>query len=220
MAKRGDNLEEFSAELVQEIRDRGKGYETQFAYALAKAVDKATDDSVRVKQRENKVDIEIDNGDEAKGTPPGDVIDLKKFFQQSTKRKETEDGGWYLVIPMRRYTGKSDRSFGMSSRLYKDLLSQRREGGYAQLESSYLYDNRRPGSMISELNYETKSKTITRTPQKYRGHQYVSFRTVSDKSHPASWVINRSKADPENKTKEVQRIIDEVTAYNKRLLSK
>lgn len=219
MAKyNSDNIGKYALDKIEQLTEGGKNLETQMAYSLAEALDTKTDESISAESKGNKTTIYIDKG-ESEGTPPGDVIDLKKFFAKSDKRTETEDGGWYLVVPMRRYTRKSERSFGMSRRLYEDLRIQGR-GGRSELDSSFLYDNRRQESMIRDLNYTPKAKSITRIPREAGGHQYVTFRTVSDKSHPASWILNRHKADQYDRTKEVQRIIRDVAQYNIKQLKK
>lgn len=190
-----------------------KDIRRQMASDTARAIGEATRDveGVGVKQQDNKVAVTVE---EESSSGPTDVIDLKQYFKQSPNRKETIGGGWHMVVPIRRYTGRSEevreKASGMTSRLYKDLLTTPASEGYTNILSDYLYDNRRSTGPIPELNYEPKSKNITRMPKKGRGHSYVSFRTVSDKSHPASWVLNRDKTEPNQRTPEVIRIIEEV----------
>lgn len=205
------SIDEFGEAMKNRINRAAEQLELNLAFDVAEGVKEATEGKVPVRQRRSRVEVTVEDS-----SPENDIIDLKQHFRQSPNRKESLDGGWHMVIPMRRYTGQSRResSSGMSSRLYRDLLSQRPEGGYAELVSDYLYDNRAPGSMISELNYRPRGKGITRMPRGAGGHQYVSFRTVSDKSHPASWIVNRSGADPNNMSQEVRRVINEVRNYN------
>lgn len=202
--------DEFGNILNSRIQEAAEQLELNLTFDVAEDIKKATKGKASVKQKGNRIEVEVESSNSF-----DDVIDLKKHFRQSPNRKESLDGGWHMIIPMRRYTGhkRSKSSSGMTSRLYRDLLSQKTEGGYAELVSDYLYDNRAPGSMIKELNYQPKGKGITRMPRNAGGHQYVTFRTVSDKSHPASWILNRNKADPNNMSDEVKEIIDKVVDY-------
>lgn len=200
----------------------GAALEKRMAYDTAKALAKASketkeeEDRFSVEQRRNKVVI---SRAKAESRPSEDIIDLKQSFKKSSKVKYAQDGGWYMVIPMRRYTSRKpaeeQKSTDMSHRLYKDLLASVPKRGYANLASDYLYDNRRGESQIQELNYRPKSKKITRLPHERfeNQHTYVSFRTVSNKSHPASWIINREKIKEGNRSKEIDRIIREVKRY-------
>lgn len=209
------NIEEFINNKLRAIDNVKRSVENKMAKDMAEALGGATsdDETVSVTQEGNVVRVFIEEQQE-------DIIDLKTAFRKSPKKRESKDGGWHLVVPIRRYTGRNKKmresSQGMTSRMYKDLLSNESKSGYKNIMTDYLYDNRRSGSPIPELNYQPKGKTITRLPNPAmtgRGHIYISFRTVSDKSHPASWIINRNKIRPNNKTQEVRRIIDEVRRY-------
>lgn len=209
------DVNQYTKELEERIKRAGSRLEERMASDVAQALNKTTkgDDSISVRNSGKKVIVEFEEE-----STVDDIVDLKRFFKASPNAKETKDGGWYMVIPIRRYTGRQretrEKSTGMTNRLYQDLLSKQPPKGYQELASDYLYDNRRGGSPIKELNYTPKSKGITRIPQQYRGHQYVSFRTVSDRSHPASWIVNRDKIRPNQKTAEVRRIVDEVKRFN------
>lgn len=151
------------------------------------------------------------------------VIDMKPFFRKSPKAKRTEKGGWYLIVPIRRYTGRNadvrEKASGMSNRLYKDLNKRPGGiGGQTTVISDYLYDNRKGNfSPVPELNYKPKSHNITKMENKRgRGSTYVSFRVVGSKSAPNSWLINRQHADGENLTEEVQKIVDAMKTWKGR----
>lgn len=207
--------EEYAKNLHKRVDEVKKELGPVIANDVASSIARETSDieGVEVTQKDENIKVGIKGSEQV-----DDVVDLKKLFAQSPKRKDTEGGGWHMVIPIRRYTGRQkevrEKSTGMSNRLYTGLLNQPIKRGYADLVSDFLYDNRREGSAIPELNYKPKSKNITRFSRRGGGHTYVSFRTVSDKSHPASWVINRSNTDPDNKTAEVRRIIKEVEKYH------
>lgn len=205
------NINKYTNDKIDGLHKAKEAIEKQLVNSTASAISKATENDEEVtvtkKGKSVNVDVEEDN--------PNDTVDLKEFYKQSPSRKTPkEGGGWYVVVPIRRYTSAKRKTAGMSSGMYKDLLNARPDKGFAEMTSDFLYDARGPGSSIKELNYKPKSKNITRFPRKGGGHTYVSFRTVSNKSHPASWILNRSKADEGNKTTEVRRVIREVIKYN------
>lgn len=215
---RYENVDDYFRDKINALDRAKREIETNIAHNSARAIQEATktDNDVRVTQRRNQLRVEVEEEEDRPG-----VIDLKKHFKQSPNRKTTKDGGWYMIIPIRRYTSRNsprrEQSTGMSSRLYKDLLDTQPKEGYANIMSDYLYDNRRGGSPISQLNYTPKSNRITRMRNPAavgRGHIYISFRTVSDKSHPSSWILNRNKVRPNDRSQEIRRIIDEVKSYN------
>lgn len=203
---------------MKAIQEAGEEIAEQMAFNFGESLTESTKEieDVDVSTKGKKVTVEYE---EKEKDSSDDIVDLKQYFKQSPKRKDTANGGWHMVIPIRRYTGRQEETresaSGMSSRLYKDLLNQPAKQGYANIMSSYLHDGRGPGSAVPELNYKPKSNSITRMANRAgRGHSYVSFRTVSDKSNPASWIVNRGSADPNNKSAEVERIIKEVKNFN------
>lgn len=141
-----------------------------------------------------------------------DVIDLKKSFRQSSKARLKRNGGWYLIVPIRRYTSrkKKDSARGMSKKMYEEL----RQAPNGNVVSDYLYSNRRPQSQVQELNYTTRSQNITKMDNKKgRGSTYVSFRVVSDKSPANSWLLNRDQVDPDDLSEEARRIVNQVRGF-------
>ncbi|AOZ61989.1 hypothetical protein QCM8_71 [Bacillus phage QCM8] len=124
-----------------------------------------------------------------------EVIDLKPYFAHSSKRKKTKDGGWYLTVPIRR------KARNMSRRMYEQLRAVDIAPNTRQtVISDYLYDRRRDAD-ASMLNYEPKSKNITKMQAGRNRHDYVAFRTVSNKSPQSSWIINRGKVNKEDTSK-------------------
>lgn len=143
------------------------------------------------------------------------LIDMKPYFRNSRKAKRSSTGGWYMVVPIRRYTNRklSGKTKGMSKRLYNAL---NRAENNSTVVSDYLYTNRKM-SAIPELNYEPRSKTINKMKNpRGRGSIYVAFRTVSDRSPANSWIINRDKEDPDNMSDEARRIVREVQRARRR----
>ncbi|QEG04150.1 hypothetical protein [Bacillus phage BC-T25] len=124
-----------------------------------------------------------------------EVIDLKPYFAHSSKRKKTKDGGWYVTVPIRR------KARNMSRRMYEQLRAIDIAPNTRQtVISDYLYDRRRD-SDASMLNYEPKSKNITKMQAGRNRHDYVAFRTVSNKSPQSSWIINRGKVNKDDTSK-------------------
>ncbi|AFQ96536.1 hypothetical protein [Bacillus phage vB_BceM_Bc431v3] len=124
-----------------------------------------------------------------------EVIDLKPYFAKSSKRKTKKDGGWYLTVPIRR------KARGMSRRMYEQLRAVDIGDSPKQtVVSDYLYDRRRQ-SDASLLNYTPKSNNITKMKSGSNRHDYVAFRTVSDKSPAGSWIINRDKVNKDDTSK-------------------
>ncbi|AID17902.1 hypothetical protein JBP901_gp190 [Bacillus phage JBP901] len=124
-----------------------------------------------------------------------EVIDLKPYFAKSSKRKTKKDGGWYLTVPIRR------KARGMSRRMYEQLRAVDIGDNTKQtVVSDYLYDRRRQ-SDASLLNYTPKSNNINKMKVGRNRHDYVAFRTVSDKSPASSWIINRDKVNKDDTSK-------------------
>lgn len=128
-------------------------------------------------------------------------LDLKPYFAQSDKVKYKKDGGWYLKVPIRNTT-RTLRS-ALSNSEYQKLThltfgSTTSVDGLANLKEA--------DDTIDELNYQWKSNNVTRIQMgnSNRG-MYMSFRTVSDKSSPSSWILNRNSTTYNN-TDEIDRI--------------
>lgn len=123
------------------------------------------------------------------------VIDLKPAFARSSKKITKEGGGWYLRVPIRR------KSKSMSSRMYNQLRNTNIEPSTKKnVVSDYLYDGRNL-SDATKLNYTPKSHMIEKQKTGSNRHQYVAYRTVSDKSPTSSWIINRGKVNEEDTSK-------------------
>lgn len=138
------------------------------------------------------------------------VIDLKPFFRNSSKVKHKKDGGWYMIIPI----GISSRNLQQvggrktydkirdvfSSLGPNETATANFEGLFSRSYSSLskmTLPSLIPASPTGNLT-ATKSQSGTRT-------SYVAFRTVSDKSAPQSWVINRKNINQSNSSLTLQR---------------
>ena len=135
------------------------------------------------------------------------LLDLKPYFANSPKTKRTKDGGWYLIVPIRRKTRD------MSYQLYQEAKNiDISNKPMATSPVNSLYSNRRSSS-IDLLNYTPKSNNLTRINNGNNGSTYVAFRTVSNKSNPASWIINRDMANQENMSKTLLANVERLIKY-------
>jgi hypothetical protein len=141
------------------------------------------------------------------------VIDLKPFFARSSKRKMKADGGWYLTIPI----SYKARQMKKDNRKMYEQLRAVDLGGDSQrtVISDYLYDRRRT-SDSNLLNYTPKSSNITKIRTGKNRHDYVAFRTVSDKSPANSWIINRGKVNEKDTSKTFIRNVNRLMKWKMR----
>lgn len=121
-------------------------------------------------------------------------IDLKPYFAQSAKAKTTKDGGWYLKIPLRN-TAKQLRS-AYGSNLWNTISHVEFGTTTGQQANVQRFQKILANTGQGSLAYQWKSSNVTRLPYGNSGRgQYISFRTVSNKSNPSSWVENRSSIE-------------------------
>lgn len=149
------------------------------------------------------------------------VVDMKPWFKKSKKVKRTKTGGWYMVVPIRKYTPSAKKVITSPSKgMRRDVYDAVRKLKPVHAETDYIITTSHNNlyknyplitSPILELNYERKSTRISKV-KKGKQAQYYTFRTVSDKSSPSSWLLNKDKEDVNNPSKEAQRIIKEVHA--------
>lgn len=122
-------------------------------------------------------------------------IDLKPYFMQSPKAKPTKDGGWYLKIPVGGFQSTTKMRMAYGRSLWDDIshLDFGETGGQNANIERFKKVLNSSGESEGALSYQWKSTNITRIQSgggKY-GH-YITFRTVSNKSDPMSWVTSRN----------------------------
>lgn len=122
-------------------------------------------------------------------------IDLKPYFMQSPKAKPTKDGGWYLKIPVGGFQSTTKMRMAYGRSLWDDIshLNFGETGGQNANIERFKKVLNSSGEGEGALTYQWKSTNITRIQSgggKY-GH-YITFRTVSNKSDPMSWVTSRN----------------------------
>lgn len=141
-------------------------------------------------------------------------FDLKKGFEQSSKKKMKADGtGWYLTIPFRYATptalGESEIFAGVMSQEIYDVIKP------AQANIPIQAGLRSEGLKLEDIPAQFQEKTVRAAipksnllqarqeyiakSSKFEGlmkikdsttgqNSYMSFRRVSDKSDPSSWI--------------------------------
>lgn len=121
--------------------------------------------------------------------------DLKPYFESSSKAKPTKDGGWYLRVPISNKATEYRQAFG---RKLWDTISHTEFGTTSNADENIARFQKilsnGGGIMSSPLAYQWKSTNVTRErfgSSQTRG-SYVSFRSVSNKSDPNSWLVGRS----------------------------
>lgn len=112
-------------------------------------------------------------------------FDMKVGFSKSSKAIQKKGGGWYLTIPLRHST---PGSFMYGSPMSKSIYSQAKKLGNREHLSF-------PGAgNTSWTGYRHKNKIhdgLTRIIKNYNNtsqSQYITWRRVSDKSDPKSWM--------------------------------
>ena len=114
---------------------------------------------------------------------------------QSPKAKPTKDGGWYLKIPVGGFQSTTKMRMAYGRSLWDDIshLNFGETGGQNANIERFKKVLNSSGEGEGVLAYQWKSTNITRIQSgggKY-GH-YITFRTVSNKSDPMSWVVGRN----------------------------
>ena len=122
-------------------------------------------------------------------------IDLKPYFMQSPKAKATKDGGWYLKVPVGGFQSTTKMRMAYGRSLWDDIshLEFGETGGQNANIERFKKVLNSSGESEGALAYQWKSTNITRIQSgggKY-GH-YITFRTVSNKSDPMSWIVGRN----------------------------
>ncbi|QQV88484.1 hypothetical protein [Staphylococcus phage ZCSS1] len=144
-------------------------------------------DDVYIKRMPNYLEI-TERKLEEKG-----VVDLKKAFATSSKKKRTKDGGWYLVVPIRLKTSK------MSRKTYQDLRKLETPSGQKTTLTDYLEGLEKNQVTHASMVPNTPYKNTTKIKRKKdRSASYFMFRTVSNKSPANAWVLNRDKVNKDN----------------------
>lgn len=146
------------------------------------------------------------------------VIDLKPFFAKSPKAKRMKGGGWFLVVPISKTTRSMIKTLGRKT---YDNIREEFSGSFASTKSvDGLFDvkNARQNT-INALDYRPTSTNVSKNSRRQSNGKivgsYVMFRTVSSKSAPSSWVLNKNNINNDNTSDRLQNDINAL--INKRL---
>lgn len=127
--------------------------------------------------------------------------DMKPAFKQSAKVKTKKNGGWYLVVPVggTQSTVKMRQAYG---RQLWDQISHIQfgdTGGQQANIDRFRKILANSGESETAFAYQWKSTKVTREQWGSSGKRahYITFRTVSDTSDPASWIRNRNSVNDE-----------------------
>ena len=112
-------------------------------------------------------------------------FDMKIGFGKSSRITQTKDGGWYLTIPFRHTTPKSNGGFGapMPKAVY-NIAKKLSPGSKMSVQG---------GNRTSWTGYTHKNniydglQRIVKSYQRTSQSQYYTFRRVSNKSDAMSW---------------------------------
>ena len=124
------------------------------------------------------------------------AFDIKEGFSKSDKKKQKLDGGWYLTVPFSHATPSSTGDFATLGDAMPESVYEKA----AMLSEGESLS----GSDLPKMAPRQKISTMTASYDQYirkhspysgirrntrSGHSgYVSFRRVSDKSDPNSWI--------------------------------
>lgn len=135
-------------------------------------------------------------------------VDLKEYFKNSSKVKYKKNGGWYLIIPIQQ---KASTLKSNAPRSLWNQISSMDYGETGELsdgETNFLEQglSNQQDNVVNPLSYSWKSSNVTRVAPKSGGKygHYISFRTVSDKSDPASWIMGRNAFTTDNTNEQQQ----------------
>lgn len=122
--------------------------------------------------------------------------DLKPYFQRSDKAKMTKNGGWYLRVPVGGYH-KVEQMRQAYGRKMWDQISHVQFGQTGGQQANIDRFRRILANTGQETSfaYQWKSTSVTREQwgQSGKRGRNLTFRTVSDKSDPASWWVGREQ---------------------------
>ncbi|AGT13651.1 hypothetical protein BigBertha_78 [Bacillus phage BigBertha] len=199
---RRPRLFQSQSQMKKALTNLGNNLSNQVLDETAQAIAKSKPQGMEVKRKPKYLQVTEKRLDSM------GVIDLKPYFAQSSKRKTSKDGGWYLTVPIRR------KARGMSRRMYEQLRAiDIQPNTRKTVISDYLYD-KRESSDAGMLNYTPTSNNITKIKVGNNRHDYVAFRTVSDKSPASSWIVNRGKVTVNNTSKTFVSNVNRLMKWN------
>lgn len=187
----------YSAKSFLEGQLDGEKYAKKYLNNIAEYLDNINDTKVSITGNTANIGFKVmqnqadDNNDSRSQIS---FIDMKPYFQRSSKAKRKKDGGWYLTIPIQ---GKTTQLRSAYSRSVWDQISHTEYGttSNGNVDPSVIQNKlgTSQDNVNNGLKYAWKSSNITRVPWGKSGKRahYISFRTVSSSSPASSWLIGR-----------------------------
>lgn len=211
--------EDFLRTSLEDIDSIRKTLESERAYLIASTADEPLSQiNAQASSEGSKVIVEEMPSSKQYEGGGARVIDLKPHFKKSSSARKTKGGGWHMIIPMQRHKPTSHKSNRMLDEEYEMLKDI---GMYQTVSDEYLLSNRDWTSPVKSLSYQPgRRQNITKVQKRRKdkvpvgGSAFIAFRTVSNKSHPSSWLINRQKADQDNFYKYADVITKLITDIN------
>ena len=141
---------------------------------------------IELSERKSKLALMLEEG--------ASPFDIKKGFELSPQKTEKKDGGWYLTVPFRWSTPETlGESEAFSNSIPKNLYKKISKEGYIKFDD--LSQNQRILGIRQYIEgfdtYEHKSplaQGLTKTSKVKNQGVYHTFRRVSDRSDPNSWI--------------------------------
>lgn len=117
------------------------------------------------------------------------ATDLKQGFMRSSNVKLKKDGGWYLTVPFRIYTPDSSNNYTqMTWSIYRAVMAGKKyDPGTVKTRPSFT-DSLTGASYNSYTHKSPILQGIKRQENSSGRSSYHTFRRVSDKSDPMSWI--------------------------------
>lgn len=134
------------------------------------------------------------------------VIDLKPLFRNSPKAKQKKNGGWYLIIPMSISSRDLQKTSGRKTYdAIREAFSSLGPNEEATLNFDGLFSRSYTPDTLSPLVPPAPSGSLTAIKSDSgKRTSYIAYRTVSDKSSPQSWVINRKNVNDNNTSQRLE----------------
>lgn len=115
-------------------------------------------------------------------------FDEKQGFFKSPKKKESQDGGWYLTIPYRHRTSGPVNVMPNNIKKYASKLDHKEVLIQSIInELGYKPQTSWTGYTWSNSKYDGLQRMVKEYTSGKKHGQYITFRRVSDKSNPKSW---------------------------------
>lgn len=195
-----DEITNFNSLISNKIQET---YEQKFTEIIKDLPDeerKIYQEAFIVNKNSDGVELNLEGDEANKLEEDSGPFDLKVGFSTSAKRKIKKDGGWYLIIPFRHATSKNVvNSSQFASILSRSLYDKARKTDKPLTKKDLSPKDRIPG-LRKEINYQgIKIPEYMHKAPQYQGlikvkipgssgSQYFTFRKVSDKSDPNSWI--------------------------------